>query len=101
MAKGTLPAAPIKQLSLLRLDRDMYESTIQTLDSMHWKLSSNGFVIIDDYILAACKSAVDDFRVQHGIAEKLEMVDGAAVDWRKGPNELAASPTPVDCSCGD
>jgi hypothetical protein len=99
--KDTLPAAPIKQLSLLRLDGDMYESTIQTLDAMYWKLSPNGFVIIDDYILAACKSAVDDFRAQHGITEKLEMVDGAAVYWRKRPSELAAAPTPAKRSRGN
>jgi O-methyltransferase len=99
--KDTLPAAPIKQLSLLRLDGDMYESTIQTLDAMYCKLSPNGFVIIDDYILAACKSAVDDFRAQHGIMEQLEMVDGAAVYWRKRPSELAAAPTPAKRSCGN
>jgi O-methyltransferase len=62
---------------------------------MYWKLSPNGFVIIDDYIiLAACKSAVDDFQAQHGITEKVEMVDGPAVHWRKRPSELAA-PTPA------
>jgi Macrocin-O-methyltransferase (TylF) len=95
--KDTLPAAPIKQLSLLRLDGDMYESSIQTLDAMYWKLSPNGFVIIiDDYILAARKSAVDDFRAM----EQLEMVDGAAVYWRKRPSELAAAPTPAKRSCG-
>jgi Macrocin-O-methyltransferase (TylF) len=93
--KDTLPKAPINQLAILRLDGDMYESTIQTLDAMYWKLSSNGFVIIDDYILPACKMAVDDFRAHHGITEKLEMVDGAAVYWRRRSSErMATKPIP-------
>jgi O-methyltransferase len=85
--KDTLPEAPIEQLAILRLDGDMYESTIQTLDAMYSKLSPNGFVIIDDYILPPCRKAVDDFRARHGITEKLEMVDGAAVYWRKTASE--------------
>jgi hypothetical protein len=85
--KDTLAEAPIKRLALLRLDGDMYESTIQTLDAMYWRLSPKGFVIVDDYILPNCKKAVDDFRNRHRITAKLEMIDGAAVYWRRQPNE--------------
>jgi glycosyltransferase involved in cell wall biosynthesis len=85
--KDTLPQAPVKRLALLRLDGDMYESTIQTLDGMYWKLSPRGVVIIDDYFLPACRKAVDDFRNRHRIMAKIEMVDGAAVYWRKQPSE--------------
>ena len=85
--KDTLPPAPVNRLALLRLDGDMYESTIQTLDAMYWRLSPRGFIIIDDYVLSACKKAVDDFRSRHRITAKLEMVDGAAVYWRKQPSE--------------
>ena len=49
--KDTLPTAPIEKLALLRLDGDMYESTIQTLDALYDKVSRGGFIIIDDYIL--------------------------------------------------
>jgi Macrocin-O-methyltransferase (TylF) len=81
--KDTLAEAPVERLALLRLDGDMYESTIQTLDAMYWKLEPNGFIIVDDYILPACRAAVDDFRASHGITAELELVDGAAVYWRK------------------
>jgi Macrocin-O-methyltransferase (TylF) len=81
--KDTLPTAPVEQLAILRLDGDMYESTIQALNSLYSRVSAEGFIIIDDYILPSCKKAVDDFRAQHGIAAKLELVDGAAVYWRK------------------
>lgn len=79
----TLPEAPLSQLALLRLDGDMYSSTSETLHALYHKVSPRGYVIIDDYILAGCRKAVDDFREQFGIAEPLQDIDGAAVFWRK------------------
>ncbi|SAL05619.1 Mycinamicin III 3''-O-methyltransferase [Caballeronia arationis] len=79
----TLPNAPVEKLSILRLDGDMYSSTIQTLDALYSKVSVGGFVIVDDYILEGCRKAVDDFRRDHKIDDKLEEIDGAAVFWRK------------------
>ena len=43
---------------MLRLDGDMYESTIQALDAIYAKVSPGGFVIVDDYVLPACAKAV-------------------------------------------
>jgi hypothetical protein len=79
----TLPAAPIDHLAILRLDGDMYSSTIQTLDALYAKVSPGGYIIVDDYILAGCRQAVDDFRGRHAIHDDLNEVDGAAVFWRK------------------
>jgi hypothetical protein len=79
----TLPRAPIDQLALLRLDGDMYSSTMQTLEALYDKVSPGGFVIIDDYILDGCRQATDDFRHQHSISQALQEIDGAAVFWRK------------------
>ena len=45
----TLPAAPIEQLSVIRLDADMYGSTIDALTALYPKLSRGGYVIVDDY----------------------------------------------------
>jgi glycosyltransferase involved in cell wall biosynthesis len=81
--EDTLPKAPIERLALLRLDGDMYSSTIQTLDALYQKVSPGGFVIIDDYILPACRKAVDDFRTRLKIADAIQEVDGAAVFWQK------------------
>ncbi|MEZ2146353.1 TylF/MycF/NovP-related O-methyltransferase [Bradyrhizobium sp. DN5] len=83
--RDILPSAPIERLALLRLDGDMYESTIQALDALYSKLSPGGYVIVDDYILEPCRKAVDDFRAKHGITERLEPIDGAAAFWRKAP----------------
>lgn len=80
--KDTLPLAPIERLAVLRLDGDMYESTIQALDALYPKVSPGGFVIIDDYVLPPCAEAVNDYRRKHGIAAPIQEVDGAAVWWQ-------------------
>lgn len=80
----TLPAAPIGQLALLRLDGDMYASTIQTLEALYAKLAPGGYIIVDDYILPGCRKAVDDFRERENIMDIIEEIDGAGIFWRKG-----------------
>lgn len=81
--KDTLAGAPIEEIALLRLDGDMYESTIQALDALYDKVTAGGFIIVDDYGLAGCRKAVEEFRENRGISDALVDVDGAAVFWRK------------------
>jgi O-methyltransferase len=81
--KDTLPSAPIERLAVLRVDGDMYESTIQTLDALYSKLSLGGFTIIDDYCLKPCAQAVHDFRRAHGIADEIIDIDGMGSYWRR------------------
>lgn len=86
--KDTLPTAPIEKLSLLRLDGDMYESTINCLDNLYPKLSKGGFVIFDDaFAVLACGKAMVDYREKHNITSPIyklskESYDGLAY-WRK------------------
>jgi O-methyltransferase len=79
--KDTLPAAPVERLSVLRLDGDMYESTIQPLEALYHKVSRGGSVIVDDYFLKPCAAAVDEFRSREGIGSPLLPIDGLAVWW--------------------
>ncbi len=81
--KDTLPSAEIKQLALLRLDGDMYESTMDTLTALYRKVLPGGFVVIDDYNLAPCREAVTDFRTNNDISEPVEAIDLNAAFWRK------------------
>ena len=81
--KDTLPSAPIESLAVLRLDGDMYESTISALDSLYEKVSPGGFVIVDDYCIRSCAEAVHDYRAQHAINEPIIDIDGTGVYWRK------------------
>jgi O-methyltransferase len=82
--KDTLPSAAIDRLAVLRLDGDMYESTIDVLDALYDRLSDGGFCIVDDYgAVEGCRRAVTDFRIAHGIVEPLVEVDWTGVYWRK------------------
>ena len=47
--RDTLPTAPIEKLAILRLDGDLYESTMDALRALYDKVSAGGFVIVDDY----------------------------------------------------
>jgi O-methyltransferase len=82
--RDTLVDAPIDQLALLRLDGDLYESTMQALEPLYPKLSVGGYCIIDDYgTIDACRAAVTDYRSAHDIDDKIEDIDGTGVFWRK------------------
>ena len=81
--KDTLPAAPIEKLAILRLDGDMYGSTMDALNALYQKLSNGGFCIVDDYALEGCKKAVDDFRAENGIIAEIITVDWTGSYWRK------------------
>lgn len=80
--KDTLPKAPITELAIMRLDGDMYSSTMDALTNLYPKLSKGGFCIIDDYALKGCRQAVDDYRAQHGITAPMEWIDSASAFWR-------------------
>jgi len=81
--KDTLPNAGIERLAVMRLDGDMYESTMDALVPLYPRLSSGGYCIIDDYALPACRAAVDDFRTREHITEKVQQIDPWAVFWQK------------------
>ena len=81
----TLATAPIEQLAVLRLDGDLYESTMDALVPLYDKVSPGGFVIVDDYgAWEPCRKAVDDFRAEHDITDEIIEVDWTGVYWRKG-----------------
>lgn len=78
--KDTLPSAPIERLALLRLDGDMYESTMDGLVNLYPKVSAGGFVIVDDWgVVPACREAVNDYRRQFGLTEEIIPIDKSAV----------------------
>lgn len=82
--RDTLPTVPIGHLALMRLDGDMYESTMDALTNLYPKLSHRGFVIIDDYhVVPACKAAVTGYCDRHGIKPEIVEIDGVGVYWRK------------------
>jgi O-methyltransferase len=85
--RDTLHVAPIRRLSVLRLDGDLYESTMDALNALYAKVSPGGFVIVDDFNdFEPCRRAVLDFRKRHKIDDPMERVDWSATFWRKSGN---------------
>lgn len=82
--RDTMPNAPIKELSVMRLDGDFYESTMDVLVNLYDKLSPGGFVIIDDYnAVQSCNRAVQDFRQQRRITSELRLIPVYGAFWQK------------------
>jgi O-methyltransferase len=80
----TLPSAPIERIAVLRLDGDMYGSTMDAISALYPKLSIGGWCIVDDYLnIPGCRQAIDDYRSTHGIHEPLQTVDWTAVCWKR------------------
>lgn len=82
--RDTLPHAPIDRLAILRLDADIYASTMEALVHLYDKVAPGGFVIIDDYeAFTPCRTAVTEFREERGVIEPLRRIDWTAFYWRK------------------
>jgi hypothetical protein len=80
--KDTLPG-PVGKLSILRVDGDLYESTIQVLEALYQKITKTGYVIVDDYgAVKGCRQAVDDFRTKNKIVAPLTKIDWTGVYWQ-------------------
>jgi len=82
--KDTLPRLGDERFALIRLDGDMYESTMDALVHLYDRLSPGGYVVVDDYgALAGCRRAVHDFLGRRGLTPAIEPIDAAGVWWRK------------------
>ena len=75
----------ISALSVLRMDGDMYESTLDILFNAFDKVSTNGVIIVDNWACCQNKDAVEDFFKWHNVTmPHIANVDGKAVYFVKG-----------------
>ena len=77
--QNTLPVdiKNIEQISLLRLDGDLYESTKVCLEYLYPKISKGGYIIIDDFgTLDGCRKAVLEYLAQHNISPRIVPISG-------------------------
>ncbi len=82
--RESLPRAPITWLALIRLDATFYQSTRDALEVLYPKLSPGGFVIAADYgVPTGARRAVDEYRMRHGVGERLTPIDMQGVMWRR------------------
>lgn len=79
----SLPHANPGKLALLRLDGDLYESTMDVLKPLYQNVVPGGFVVVDDYLAwSGCREAIDEFRELHKIKAQMFNIDGTGVYWR-------------------
>ena len=82
--RDTLPTAPIERLALLRLDGDLYDSTLDAVSALYPRLSPGGYTIVDDYgQFEECRQAVHDYLDETGEKVDIQRVDDEAVYWQK------------------
>lgn len=82
--RDTLPTLADEWWSVVRLDGDMYESSILGFECLYPRLSPGGFCIVDDYGVPGCHRATDDYRAKHGInVESPEIGESESIYWRK------------------
>jgi hypothetical protein len=81
--RDTLPLLRGHTWAVIRLDGDLYESTMDALKNLYDDLSIGGWLIVDDYEIEACKQAVTEFRASRGISDQINEIDGYGVCWQK------------------
>jgi O-methyltransferase len=88
-AKGffneTMPALAkhVTRFAVMRLDGDMYESTVDVLYHLYDKLSIGGYLIMDDWYGFPSKTACEHFFSVHGISPEIIQIDALSAYWKK------------------
>lgn len=81
--RDTLPNLRGHPWALIRLDGDLYESTMDALDNLYDGLQPGGWLIVDDHEITACRRAIADFRAKRSINEPIIEIDWTGICWRK------------------
>lgn len=69
-----------KEISVLRLDGDLYDSTMVCLQYLYPLLSEGGILIMDDWNLKGCRQAFNDYFEDH----QPELIfDNGVTYWKK------------------
>ncbi len=77
------------QISILRLDGDLYNSTYTCLKYLYPKVIKGGLLIVDDFALTGCKQALIDYFSEHLIPmdelnmQFIEDKDSTVAYWTK------------------
>ena len=75
--QDTLPKYKDKigEISFLRIDADWYESIKCCLENLYDNVITGGYIFIDDYHLAGCNKAVEEFLKKKGLEVKFTFDD--------------------------
>jgi O-methyltransferase len=102
----TLPlmAHEIDSISILRLDGDLYESTMVCLEYLFPKVSKGGIVIIDDYALPGARKAFSEYIWKNKIEARLIKVppeQNGVVWFEKMTDAINATPSGIKNESAD
>lgn len=81
--RDTLPTLSTRKWAVVRLDGDMYESTMDAFTNLYPNLSVGGYLVVDDYNISSCRQAVHDYRETKGITDQIQFIDECAIYWRR------------------
>jgi O-methyltransferase len=82
--QDTFASVTAKEIAILNIDADWYESVKLCLNTFYDRVVSGGFVSFDDYgHWPGCRRAVDEFFQTRGLPYKLQQVDYTAHWFRK------------------
>ncbi len=86
--RDTMANVPSKKVAVLRLDGDLYESTISPLNHLYDRIPDGGYIIVDDYkLISSAQQAVNDFLDHRNETQKIHDIDDLGAFFRK--NEAA------------
>ncbi len=71
-----------ERFSILRLDGDMYGSTMTVLKQLYHKLEIGGYLILDDWLISGARDALLDFREKMSIDDEM-YEDFSGIFWQK------------------
>ena len=70
----TLPRVELRQIALLHIDADWYDSVMLCLRSLYVRVARGGYVVLDDYgRWEGCTRATNDFLKERGLAERVSV----------------------------
>lgn len=78
MVEDTIPSLAPECISILRLDTDLYDSTLHELEHLYPRLAQGGVLIIDDYgYFLGAREAVDQYILMTGAKLLLNRIDAS------------------------
>lgn len=85
---GQQAALRRRGIALLRVDGDLYSSTMQVLVRLYPLVSRGGWVVLDDWAVPEARAAIGDYRRAHNITEPITFHTGlpmryAVARWQK------------------
>ena len=70
------PCNPIRALSLLRIDVDVFAATLDALAHLYPRLTPGGVVLFDDWKLPLARRAAEEYRRSNGITAEIRFLPG-------------------------